>query len=127
MPTRYAAVYRSLVPSIELKYPLHFGLCAASDTNAPSPSATRMARITLRDASQPHHVAADAEGDPYYTVHTAPDGTALSHDATPPAIGARLRTGQYYTAYVCLDLPESPANIGAGTSKAPCLESEVGI
>lgn len=83
-----------------------------------------MARITLQDASLPHNVAADADGDPYCPVHTAHDGAGSAHYATPPATGPRLRTGQYYTADVCLHLPESPANIGAGTSKAPSFSSE---
>lgn len=83
----YAVLYRTLVPDAELHYPLFFGLCA---TPSALPTGGGLSGLAGRTA----------------TVWLDP----RSASAVSP-----LALGYSYSARVCLELPESPANVAAGT------------
>jgi hypothetical protein len=95
----YWAIYRAVVPDAELSYPLYFGLCetgaAAIGAGSGSPvvSGGRVASVLLSSS-----------------VAQVP-ASSWARDAPSPALAA----GYSYTASVCLELPESPSNVDAGT------------
>jgi len=94
----YSAIYRAVVPEAELTYPLHFGLCR-DDGTAPTGASGglvggRASTVALSESS----------------THA---GARASSPRDVPATA--LAAGYSYTARVCLELPESPPNVNAGT------------
>lgn len=95
----YSAIYFAVLPDAELSYPLYFGLCETgapaigAGSGSPVVSGGRVASILLTSS-----------------IAQVPAGSG-ARDAPAPALAA----GYSYTASVCLELPESPSNVDAGT------------
>lgn len=129
----YTALYSALVPAAEAVHALHFGLCttplvrpqqqpaALSSSASLSSSAppARVARLTFDERALPSALlgapsaAAGSVGD-----GGASDGGGSNAAAASVAAGSLvppLARAYEYSVELCIRLPESPANIEAGT------------
>lgn len=92
----YAALYNALVPRRKIEYPLHFATCT---THTPPPPHDDNAKR-----------AATRHGTHTRDAHLAFDAASL---AAAHAVG--LAEDVTYQMLVCVEMPESPPNVNAGT------------
>ena len=105
----YTALYAAFVPAAEAVHALHFGLCQRPPTAAPgSPTVAalpaRVARLTF-DRGATRSVLGSTDEETMSTAAALAAGTLV----------APLALSYEYAVELCLELPESPPNVAAGT------------